>query len=70
MLKEECNKEVWNQERYVIALESALITHFAYEECDGRLANGSLQPGQLQNSLSAGYVVYMAFKYEEPEESD
>ena len=70
MLKGECDKDVWNQQLYVLALESALITHFAYEECDGRLANDSLQPGQLQNSLSAGCVVYMAFKYEEPEESD
>ena len=40
------------------------ITHFAYEECDRRLAQDSLQPEQLQKTLSAGYVVYMAFKYE------
>lgn len=70
MLKEKANKGVWNQQLYVLALENALITHFAYEECDKRLANKSLEPGQLQRSLSAGYVVYMAFKYEEPDESD
>lgn len=70
MLKEEADKKIWNQQLYVLGLENALITHFAYEECDVRLANESLQPGQLQKSLSAGYVVYMAFKYEEPDESD
>lgn len=70
MLKEEADQDVWNQQLYVLALENALITHFAYEECDKRLANVSLEPGQLQRSLSAGYVVYMAFKYEEPDESD
>ena len=70
LLKDECNKDVWNQQLYVLALENALIAHFAYEECDGRLTNDSLQPGQLQRPLSAGYVVYMAFKYEEREETD
>ena len=70
MLKKKADKKVWNQQLYVLGLENALITHFAYEECDVRLANESLQPGQLQKSLSAGYVVYMAFKYEEPDESD
>ena len=71
MLKKEADKKVWNQQLYVLALENALITHFAYEKCDVRLANVSLQPGQLQKSLSAGYVdVYMAFKYEEPDKSD
>ena len=67
MLNAERNQGVWNQQKYVIALESALITHFAYEECDERLANNSLQAGQLQKNLSAGYVVYMAFKYGEKE---
>ena len=64
MIKEECNKHVWNQQLYILALENALITHFAYEECDRRLVNDSLQSGQLQQSLSTGYVVYMTFKYE------
>ena len=70
MLPKKCNREVWDQQLYVLAMENALIAHFAYEVCDRRLANDSLYPGQLQRSLSAGYVIYMAFKYEEPEEQD
>ena len=69
MLKKE-RKNVWNQQLYVLALENALITHFAYELCDGRLANDSLEPGQLQKELSTGYVVYIAFKYESNASSD
>ena len=64
ILKKECNKDVWNQQMYTLALENALITHFAYDECDRRLVNDSIQQGKLQPSLSAGYVVYMAFRYE------
>lgn len=63
--KRPATKKVWNQQLYVLALENALITHFAFEECDPRLANESLHPGKLQKSPSAGYVVYMAFKYSE-----
>ena len=70
MLKDDCNKDIWNQQLYVLALENALITHFAYEYCDRRLANDSLQPGLLQQTLSAGYVVCIAFKYKEQEETD
>lgn len=70
MLKKDCNKNVWNQQLYVLALENALISHFAYEEWDRRLDNDSLQPGKLQKTLSAGYVIYKAFKYEEPEETE
>lgn len=70
MLKETRDENVWNQQLYVLALENALITHFAYEACDRRLANKSLQPGNLQTKLSAGYVVYMAFKYQKPEETE
>lgn len=66
MLKKE-RKDIWNQQLYVLGLESALITHFAYEECDQRLANDSLDPGKLQGSLAAGYVIYIAFKYEDEE---
>lgn len=66
MLKKE-RKDIWNQQLYVLGLESALITHFAYEECDQWLANDSLDPGKLQGSLAAGYVIYIAFKYEDEE---
>lgn len=69
MLSDKRNKKVWKQQLYILFLESALITHFAYDDCDKRLGNYSLQPGQLQKKLSAGYVVYMAFKYEDPEET-
>ena len=68
MLKKE-RKNVWNQQLYVLALENALTTHFAYELCDGRLANDWLEPGQLQKELSTGYV-YIAFKYESNASSD
>ena len=64
MLKDDCNKDIWNQQLDVLALKNALITHFTYEYCDRRLANDSLQPGLLQQTLSAGYVVYIAFKSE------
>ena len=70
MLNRDCDRKVWNQQRYVLALENALITHFAYELCDPRLANKSLAPGNLQRQLSAGYVVYMAFKYKELEKTE
>lgn len=67
MLKKGRDKDVWNQQLYVLGLESALITHFAYEEYDQRLANDSLDPGKLQRKLAAGYVIYIAFKYEDEE---
>ena len=63
MLKKECHKQVWDQQLYAIALESALITHFAYVVCDRRLANRSFSQGKLREELDPGYVVYMAFKY-------
>ena len=62
-----CTRKTFNQQLYVLALENALITHFAYEDCDRRLANNSLQPGKLEKKVSAGHVVYMAFKYEDKE---
>ena len=58
-----CNTAVWNQQSYALALENALISHYAFSEFDPRLANRSLHPGQQQRSCSAGYVIYMAFKY-------
>ena len=66
MLKQACNTLVWDQQKYALALENALITHFAFEECDPRLANTTLNPGQLQQKLSDGYLIYLAFKYEDP----
>lgn len=66
MLKEGSN-DVWNQQTCVLGLESALIYHFAHEICDQRLANQSLAPGKIQKNLAAGYVIYIAFKYENEE---
>ena len=63
-----CNTDDWNHQSYALALESALICHYAFQDFDHRLANRSLSPGNLQNRLSAGYVIYFAFKYEENEE--
>lgn len=56
--------ENWNQESYALALESALISHYAFETFDPRLANGSFHTGSEQGSTSAGYVIYVAFKYQ------
>ena len=58
-----CNTAVWDQQSYELALENALISHYAFSEFDPRLANRSLHPGQQQRSCSAGYVIYTAFKY-------
>lgn len=60
-----CNTDDWNHQSYALALESALICHYAFQAFDHRLANRSLSPGNLQSRLSAGYVIYFAFKYEE-----
>lgn len=60
--------ENWNQESYTLALESALITHYAFETFDPRLANDSFHTGSTQGSNSAGYVIYLAFKYEQDTE--
>lgn len=63
-----CNTEDWDHQLYALALESALICHYAFQAFDPRLANRSLSPGNLQGRLSAGYVIYFAFKYEEEED--
>lgn len=63
-----CNTEDWNHQLYALALESALICHYAFQAFDPRLGNRSLSPGNLQDRLSAGYVIYFAFKYEEEED--
>lgn len=64
MLKGTCITDGWNHQSYALALESALICHYAFQAFDDRLANRSLYPGNLQHRLSAGYVIYFAFKYE------
>ena len=64
MLKGTCIPDGWNHQSYALALESALICHYAFQAFDDRLANRSLYPGNLQHRLSAGYVIYFAFKYE------
>lgn len=68
MLKGTCKTDGWNHQSYALALESALICHYAFQAFDNRLANRSLYPGNLQNRLSAGYAIYFAFKYEEKED--
>ena len=65
MLNSKIKNPVWNKQTYALALESQLISRLAFEKCDPRLVNKSLEPGNLQNNLSAGYVIYMAFKYQE-----
>ena len=69
MLKTE-REEVWDRQLYAVSLEFALISHFAYEECDQRLANESLHPGNVQQELSPGNVVYMAFSYKKSKKSE
>ena len=63
MLVPGCNTQVWNQQQYALAIEIALISHFAFVNPDKRLCNTSLDPGLLQSSPSAGYVIYLAYKY-------
>ena len=58
------NISTWDQQQYALALESRLIAHFAFEENDDRLANESLAGGAIQRRLSAGYVIYVAYRYE------
>ena len=45
-----CNTEVWDQQSYALALESALISalifHYAFKTFDPRLANNSFYPGK------------------------
>ena len=82
MLDEKCKIEVWNAQEYALALESALITHYAFDNCDPRLKNKSIYPGRLkgredENTSSNpgdsksendfGFVIYLAFKYKETE---
>lgn len=67
--KRECS-ENWNQESYALALESALISHYAFEAFDPRLANDSFHTGNTQGANSAGYVIYLAFKYEETKDTE
>lgn len=57
------NINKWNQERYALALEGRLITQFAFQKNDKRLANKTLAGGAEQGGRSAGYVVYVAYKY-------
>ena len=65
-----CNTDDWDHQSYALALESALICYYAFQAFDHRLANRSLSPGNLQNRLSAGYVIYFAFKYEDDTEEE
>lgn len=63
MTEKVTNINKWNQEQYALALEGRLITHFAFQKNDKRLANKTLAGGAEQGGLSAGYVIYVAYKY-------
>ena len=82
MLDERRKIEVWNAQEYALALESALITHYAFDNCDPRLKNKSIYPGRfkgredentsshqgdLKGEKDVGFVIYLAFKYKETE---
>lgn len=53
-----------NQEEYAVILEKRLIQMYSFPEDDRdpRIANPSADAGHLDEKLSPGYVVYMAFK--------
>ena len=71
MLNERCNTRVWNEDHYVLALESALISYYAFDDCDPRLEKDALFPGNLGGKKeSGGYLVYLAFKYKKTEETE
>ena len=73
-----CNTGVWDQQSYALALESALICHYAFKTFDPRLANESFYPGKKkqieedkeEDKAAAGGIVYFAFKYEQKGEDD
>ena len=73
-----CNTKVWDQQSYALALESALICHYAFKTFDPRLANSSLHPGkkkktqedEKEDKAAAGGIVYLAFKYKQRGEDD
>lgn len=73
-----CKADVWDQQSYALALESALICHYAFKTFDPRLANSSLHPGKNkqiekdedEDKAAAGGIVYFAFKYEQTGEDD
>ena len=73
-----CNTKVWDQQSYALALESALICHYAFKTFDPRLANDSFYPGKKkkteedkeEDKAAAGGIVYFAFKYEQTGEDD
>jgi len=55
---------------YALSMEKHLIEHFALREVDERLANRSLASGQLERSGAPVYVVYLAFKCREEEDTE
>lgn len=61
--KDKCS-ENWNQESHSLALDSALISYYAFERFNLWLAKASFHTGRGQGCTSAGYVIYLAFKYQ------
>ncbi len=55
-----------SKQQYALDLESSLIIHFRFTDCDPRLENETTQPGGLERSHAAvAYVLYMAIKFED-----
>lgn len=77
--------EGWGAQEYALALEVALIAHYVFDDVDPRVGNKSTHPGRLkgredENTSShpgdlkgekdVGFVIYLAFKYEETKETE
>ena len=62
MLPESLNGYFRDQELFSIAIEQQLIHHFAYNKCDNRLANTTLETGRKAlDDVHAG-LCYVAYK--------
>ena len=55
---------------YALALEQGVIHQFALRDFDGRLGNVGLASGKQEQSGAPGYLVYVAFEFEKPQDLD
>lgn len=69
--------EGWGAQEYALALEVALIAHYVFDDVDPRVGNKSTHPGRmkahpgdLKGEKDVGFVIYLAFKYEETKETE
>lgn len=77
--------EGWGAQEYALALEVALIAHYVFDDVDPRVGNKSTHPGRskgrkdentsshpgdLKVEEDVGFVIYLAFKYEETKETE